>query len=232
MQATTFVREDNWLEKLLRKKSFWLVFWLVMFSYPIYRSIYRELPPPLPVYGQVPDFVLKNEFGKDFGMKDLKGKFWIANFFFTSCPTSCPKLMETMNVIQKRIKGLGTKAAIVSFSVDPEVDTPQVLYKFARETKSNPYVWNFLTGEKAQIEQILVKGFKVPIGGKEPVEGMVDGRKVTVWDIVHSEKAVLIDAQGRIRGYYATDKVGVDKMMIDMGLLVNDSFNYHKKEKI
>jgi protein SCO1/2 len=204
---------------------------LVMFSYPVYRSLHRVLPPPLPVYYQVPEFSLTNEFKKPFGTKDLQGKYYIANFMFTSCPSTCPALMEKMDVIQKRIRGLGTKAAIVTFTVDPTTDTPEVLYKFARKRNSNPYIWNFLTGSQAEMRKIVIDGFKVPLGNKEQVEKVVDNSKLTLFDIAHSEKVVLVDEKGQIRGYYGTDKIEMDRLMIDMGLLVNNSFTYPKAEK-
>jgi len=223
------------LHNLVRSKWFWLFFWLFSFSFPIVKTLVRELPPPLPIYGQVPEFQLTNEFGKPFGSSDLKGKFYIANFMFTSCPTTCPKLMETMDTVQKRIKGLGTKAAIVSFSVDPSNDTPDVLYKYARKRNSNPYVWNFLTGERATISKLLVDGFKVPMGNKEKIVRTVGNDQVSLMDIVHSEKVVLVDNFGQIRGFYSTDKMGINKLMIDLGLLVNNSFKkgmVPKKETI
>ncbi len=225
----------NTLHKLVRSKWFWLIFWLFSFTFPIVRTALRDLPPPLPIYGEVPNFSLTNEFGKPFGTNDLNGKFYIANFMFTNCPTTCPKLMETMDSVQKRIKGLGTKAAIVTFSVDPTNDTPEVLYKFARKRNSNPYVWNFLTGDKATVSKILIDGFKVPMGEKEKIEKTLGTEKVTLIDIAHSEKVVLVDNLGRIRGYYPTDKMGINKLMIDLGLLVNNSFKkgmIPKKETI
>lgn len=224
--ATGYFREDNWFQKLVRKKSFWLIFWLLSFSYPVYKTLNRTLPPPLPIYYTVPEFTLTNEFGKPFGTKELKGKFYIANFMFTSCPTTCPALMAKMDLVQKRIRGLGTKAAIVTFTVDPEVDTPEVLYKFARKRHSNPFIWNYLTGTQADLEKIVIDGFKVPMGKKEAVEKQVAEDKVTLFDIAHTEKLVLVDDQGRIRGYYGTERVEMDKMMIDLGLLVNNSFSH------
>lgn len=222
--AQGFVREDNLFQKLIRKKSVWLLFWILSFSYPVYRTLNRTLPPPLPVYYVVPEFTLTNEFGKPFGSKDLKGKFYIANFMFTSCPTTCPALMAKMDLVQKRIRGLGTKAAIVTFTVDPEVDTPEVLNKFARKRHSNPFIWNYLTGTKADLEKIVISGFKVPMGSKEPIEKQLAEEKITLFDIAHSEKLVLVDERGQIRGYYGTERVEMDKMMIDLGLLVNNNF--------
>ncbi len=229
--ATGYYREDNVIEKLMRMKSFWLVFWIVLFSYPIYRSLHRVLPPPLPVYYTVPQFSLTNEFGKPFGTKDLMGKYYIANFMFTSCPTTCPALMDRMDVVQKRIRGLGTKAAIVTFTVDPTTDTPEVLFKYARKRNTNPFIWNFLTGTEADLKKVVIDGYKVPMGNKEAVEKKLDNKTVTLFDIAHSEKVVLVDDKGRVRGYYGTDKVEMDRLMIDMGLLVNDSFTYPKNVK-
>jgi protein SCO1/2 len=228
MTTTTvqgYFREDNWLQKVVRSKSFWIIFWLLSFSYPVFRTLTRTLPPPLPVYYQVPEFTLTNEFGKPFGSKDLIGRFYIANFMFTSCPTSCPELMNKMDLVQKRIRGLGTKAAIVTFTVDPEVDTPDVLFKYARKRHSNPFIWSFLTGTKVDLQKIVVSGYKVPMGNKEPVEKQLAEGKISLFDIAHSEKLVLVDDKGQIRGYYGTERVEMDKMMIDLGLLVNNSFS-------
>lgn len=227
--AQTFFREDYWYQKIIRKKSFWLIFWTLSFSYPVFRTLTRTLPSPLPVYYQVPEFNLTNEFGKPFGSKDLLGKFYIVNFMFTTCPTTCPALMAKMDLVQKRIRGLGTKAAIVTFTVDPDFDTPEVLYKYARKRHSNPFIWNYLTGTKKELEKLLIFGFKVPMGNKESVEKKLAEGPITLFDIVHSEKLVLVDAVGQIRGYYGTERVEMDKMMIDLGLLVNNSFSPIKK---
>jgi protein SCO1/2 len=159
------------------------------------------------------------------------GKYYIANFMFTSCPTTCPALMDRMDVVQKRIRGLGTKAAIVTFTVDPTTDTPEVLFKYARKRNTNPFIWNFLTGTEADLKKVVIDGYKVPMGNKEAVEKKLDNKTVTLFDIAHSEKVVLVDDKGRVRGYYGTDKVEMDRLMIDMGLLVNDSFTYPKNVK-
>jgi protein SCO1/2 len=223
-----YYREDFLFYRLIRKKTFWLIFWILSFSYPIYRSVTRELPPPLPVYYQAPIFSLTNEFGKAFGSTELNGKYYIANFMFTSCPSTCPALMLKMDQVQKRIRGLGTKAQIVTFTVDPETDTPDVLYKFARKRNTNPYVWNFLTGSKADLKKIVIDGFKVPMSEKHTVKKVVGSESISLMDIAHTDKVVLVDDKGRVRGYYDTDKIGIDKLMIDLGLLVNDTFDYKK----
>ncbi|MCF8058289.1 MAG: SCO family protein [Bacteriovoracaceae bacterium] len=221
----SYIREESFVQKLVRIKLFWIFFFLITFSYPIYRSMNRELPPELPRLGKVPAFSLTNGFGKPFGSKDLEGRIYMASFMFTSCPTTCPGLIERMKVAQKRLKGLGQKVALLSISVDPAFDTPEVLFKYARKTKANPYVWHFLTGERKDLRALLIDGFKVPMGEKEPVEGVVGLEKVSLLDIVHSEQLVLVDTEGMIRGYYPTDRIGMDKLMIDVGLLVNRKYN-------
>lgn len=224
-EVINYIRDEHFFEKLVRSKLFWVLFFLLTFSYPIFRSINRTLPPELPRLAKVPTFSLVNEFGQPFGSKDLEGRIYMASFIFTSCPTTCPGLVERMKVVQKRVKGLGQKVAILSISVDPDYDTPEVLNKYARKNKANPFVWHFLTGERKELKSLLVDGFKVPMGEKEPVEGVVGTESVSLLDIVHTEKLVLVDTEGMIRGYYSTDKHGMDKMMIDVGLLVNRKYN-------
>ena len=131
--AFTFIREDK-LAQLVSSKLFWTLFVFVVFSYPLVRSMYRELPPELPKLFKLNEYELKNEFNLPFGSKDLKGKPYLATFAFTSCPTTCPGLMEKMQVIQKRVKGLGTKVGMVTYSVDPANDTPSIVND----------LWNFI----------------------------------------------------------------------------------------
>ena len=223
MSATiAYQRDHSIVERLVRHWAFWCAFMVLAFGYPIYRSMNRELPPELPKFYKVPDFSLTNDFGKPFGSNELNGKVYIANFMFTSCPTTCPALMEKMQKVQKRIRGVGNKAALVTFTVDPETDTPKALHKFARGLHANPFVWSFLTGDVNEIKKVVVDGYKVPMGdGKQPIQGMVDGNEVTLFDIVHSEKLVLVDEDGWVRGYYGTDNVSLDSLMVDMGLAMN-----------
>ncbi len=217
----TFIRRDTKIEKIVSSKVFWLVFIMAMFSYPLYRSFNRTLPDPLPVLYTVPDFEFTNEFGKPMGSKQLKGMIYLANFMFTSCPTTCPKLMGVMQKVQKRIRGLRNSATIVSFTVDPSYDTPKVLNKYARSLKTNPMIWTFLTDNNAEkMRKLITDGFKLAVGEREQ-------QSVDVFDIAHSEKIALVDQKGRIRGFYSTDKDSINKLMIDVGLLAN----YHEMKR-
>ena len=121
-----------------------------------------------------------------------------------------------MQKIQKRVKGLGDRIALLSFSVDPENDTPKRLFKVARKWKANPYIWKFLTADLDHVKSVLVDGFKVPIGDKKYSK--------SIYDIAHSEKIVLVDQKGFIRGYYKMEKNDINRLMIDLGLLANNAF--------
>lgn len=220
LSANSFIRENSFLEKLVRKRPFWIVFISLLFIFPLARSFKRELPPPLPKLYKVPFFELTNSFGKSFGTINLKNKIYLANFMFTSCPTVCPKHMKKIQLIQKKIRGLGRKVGIVSFSVHPEFDTPKRLFKYARNLQANPFIWSFLTGEKKKVEELIMKGFKSPI---ETQDQKRKGEDSSVFDFVHSQKLVLVDGKGWIRGYYSTNVLSMNQLMIDIGLLANRS---------
>ncbi len=206
-------RNSNFVEKLVRSKLFWVLMTGFFFSYPIFRSVTRELPADLPVLATVPEFTFTAENGENFGSEDLKGKVYIANFIFTKCQTVCPALLNRLQSVQHRLRGVMDRAAIVSFTVDPENDTPAVLFDKATQVKAKPTVWRFLTAPVEQTHKLLVDGFKVPMGKKEFANN--------VWDVAHSEKLVLVDKQGQIRGYYSTEKDSINQLMIDTGLLIN-----------
>ncbi len=217
MQATVTtpgqMRQTNFIEKLVGSKLFWVLAVTFLFAYPIYRSVYRTLPPELAVLSILPEYRFVDENGKTFGSHELKGKVYVANFMFTSCTTFCPKLLVDVQKVQHRMRGVIDRAAIVSFTVDPETDTPAVLFARARELKANPFVWRFLSSSIEETKKLLVEGFKVPVGDKE-IAG-------SVMEVAHSNKLVLVDQAGRVRGYYNTDKDSVNQLMIDMGLLIN-----------
>lgn len=213
-----FVRKKNVLEKLVRSKLFWVLFILYGFAYPIYRSMNRTLPPELPIIATVPEFELNSENAQRFGSKDLKGKAYLATFVFSRCPTVCPKMLLDLEKIQNRIRGTNRKVAMVTFTVDPEYDTERVLFDLARKHHANPFTWTFLTGtDKDAMFKLYRDGFKVG----------VEQNPQDMFDIAHTEKIVLVDENSNIRGYYSFEENDVNKLMIDVGLLINRS---HDKE--
>ena len=141
-------------------------------------------------YGAVPSFRLINQEGQPFGSAQLAGKIWIADFIFTSCPGPCPMISTRMSELQKPLRD--TDVHLVSFTVDPEKDTPQVLRGYADALHAQPNRWDFLTGPKAAIYDLSRSGFKL---------GLSDGSEENGTP-VHSTRLVLVDRKGEIRGYY------------------------------
>ena len=160
--------------------------------------------PPLPELMAVPDFVLVDQDAERFGSEQLRGKVWVANFIFTHCPSVCPTLTTQMGNLQRRIDS--NDVAWVSFSVDPERDTPEVLTTYARRHRAD---WTFLTGETATVRRAIVDGLRVSMG-----EPRADG------DISHATHFVLVDQRGRIRGYYRQDVDGQRSLERDIRRLL------------
>jgi len=203
------------LNRIVMSKIFWCVFALTMFTIPLFRSIRRELPPdPVKIY-KIENFKLLDMRSNSFEWNSLKGKFVIVNFFFTRCPTICKDLMSSMQEVQKRVRGLGEKVAIISITVDPDYDNPSVLKKYADEIKINPFIWNFLTGSVSDIDKVVKQNFKSSL--ERPDKNSSDD----LFDIAHSGQLWLADREGWIRGVYTTDKQSVNKLMIELGLMIN-----------
>jgi len=199
------------LGQLIGRSAFWALVVAFVAALSLSLALSRKLPPAPKTFGTLPAFALTSDKGVAFGTQQLEGRVWIASFMFTSCPTVCPKLMEKMAEIQHRTRNAGTAVHLVSISVDPENDTPERLEQFARRFKASPYRWTFLTGEQKALEETVVKGFKLAMG-KDAESAL---------QIFHSERFVLIDQQGKIRGYYDADKPGVDAMLRDVNYLIN-----------
>ncbi len=201
------------LSTLLRKPLFWIAAIAFLFGVPLARAMLRPPPAPPPRLGRLPDFRLTDEKGAPFSRHDLAGKVWVADFIFTRCAGSCPLLSAKMEAIQHRTRQLGPDFHLVSFSVDPEHDTPADLADYARRFHANPRGWHFLTGRLDAMQEAVVKGFKIAME-KDKVPG-------GFFAIVHGEHFVLVDRRGEIRGYYPSDAEGVDRLVADVSLLVN-----------
>lgn len=162
-------------------------------------------------YGPVPSFELTNQDGQPFGSRQLAGKIWIADFIFTSCPGPCPMVSSRMSELQKPLEK--TDVHLVSFSVDPEKDTPKVLRGYAEKLDAQPARWDFLTGSKSTIYELSKNGFKLAVSdGSEEAGGPV-----------HSTRMVLVDRHGEIRGYYeATAADAVTKLIADTNHLLRE----------
>ena len=119
--------------------------------------------PPLPVYGEVPGFTLVDSRGAPFGDATMRGHVSVVDFIFTRCPSSCPRLTARMGALQSRLAAAdpGGDVRLVSFSVDPENDTPPVLAEYAGKAHDDPARWTFVTGPLEAVQGTAVQGFKV-----------------------------------------------------------------------
>ena len=166
---------------------------------------------PLPSLGVVPNFQLVNQDGQPFGSPQLAGKVWVADFIFTTCAGPCPIISTRMSELQKPLAK--SNVHLVSFSVDPEKDTPEVLRIYADKLRKEPFRWDFLTGPLSTIASLSRDGFKLGISeGETPESGPV-----------HSTRFVLVDRRGAIRGYYdALAPDGVTKLLADTNHLLRE----------
>jgi cytochrome oxidase Cu insertion factor (SCO1/SenC/PrrC family) len=138
---------------------------------------------PLPVYGDIPSFELLDQQGHKFDRSVLEGHVWIADFIYTNCESSCPRMSSKMHSIQGATAP-GVK--LVSFTVDPQRDTPHALEEYGKKYSADEKRWTFLTGEPATLEMLDRDAFKL---GDLNMD--------------HSTRFVLVDQKGRVRGYYA-----------------------------
>jgi len=155
---------------------------------------------PMPVLGQLPDFVLTNQTGQAVSLADLRGQVWVADVIFTRCPGPCAKMTRHYAELQAALP-LNQPIKLVSLTSDPEYDTPKVLNKYANQYGADSNRWWFLTGDKLQIRRLAVNDFKFVVVEKKPEE-----RDVPEDLFLHSTWFVLVDRQGRVRGW--TDSEG------------------------
>ncbi len=173
--------------------------------------VIRGTPTPasameVPVMGWVPEFSLTEASGTTVRRGDLIGKVWIASFLFTRCGEACPLLMHHEVRLQGELPARDD-LRLVSFSVDPDWDTPKVLTEYARSFGADQSHWSFLTGDKKQVYHLSIDGFRLAAQEGDPAKEM---------PILHSTKLVLVDRHGAIRGYYdSTDESEMQKLIRD-----------------
>tara|TARA_B100000929_G_scaffold268649_1_gene237600 strand:- start:447 stop:992 length:546 start_codon:yes stop_codon:yes gene_type:complete len=161
-------------------------------------------------YHKISDFSLTNQNGETVTEENYNNKIYVADFFFTTCPSICPIMTENMFYIQE--KTINKDILLVSYSVTPEIDSVAQLKKYAIEKGVDDSRWNLLTGEKKDIYELARKSYLV-------AKNNGDGGK---YDMIHTENFVLIDKEKRIRGFYdGTNKEEMDKLLNDIQILEN-----------
>lgn len=149
---------------------------------PSYPSSGRD--QGVPIYPALPAFHLFDTRGKDLRSQDLAETVWIASFLFTNCGGTCSATALRNQVLQSR---LPENVLLVSITVDPERDTPEVLDAYGKKFQRDPKRWKMLTGPRAEVEKLLRQGFYLGADGKP---------------IVHTPHLALVDGSGRLRGLY------------------------------
>ncbi|HEY6198308.1 MAG TPA: SCO family protein [Candidatus Binatia bacterium] len=158
-------------------------------------------------FGAVPDFTLTERTGRTLTLSDLRGKIWLADFIYTACKDTCP--LESASMAQLQSDLASESFRLVSFSVDPERDTPAVLARYADLFHADPARWFFLTGKKTDVYRLVQEGFHlsaIPIDEPPHVEG----------EVFHDAHFILVDGSAQIRGYYeSNDPAALKRLAAD-----------------
>ena len=213
------------------KKYKWFLFIVTVLSIIILALFYSALKPKktLPIYNPsmvnpelvdstiqyiskyhtIADFSFTNQNGKTITQKDYEGKIYVADFFFTTCGSICPKMTTNLVEVQKAFIN-NPKVMLLSHTVFPEIDSVSVLKKYAINNGVIDSKWNLVTGDKKQIYAMARKSYLAVKLGK-PEE---------LYDMVHTENFVLVDSKRRVRGFYdGTKKEDIARLIEDITFL-------------
>ncbi|AOP15476.1 SCO1 protein [Bacillus licheniformis] len=165
-----------------------------------------------PLNYDVQSFSFQNQDGKAVTLESLKGQVWVADFIFTNCETICPPMTSHMAELQKQMEEENLQARIVSFSVDPENDTPEKLKKFAANYPLSFQNWDFLTGySQEEIEKFALKSFKSIVKKPEDED-----------QVIHQSSFYLVDQNGKVvKDYDGARNTPYDEIIADIKTLEN-----------
>lgn len=201
-----------------KKSIFFLVFFMVLgvgfLGY--YYYAYKEVPKHLPIFGNpghhVESFSFTNQDGKTITDKDMDGKIYVVEYFYTTCQGICPKMNENMVLVAQAFRGQ-PDVAILSHTVKPEEDSIQLLKEYSLKYDADPNQWNFVTGTREELYRMAISSYLVPVD--------IDSNNINKTpEFIHSEKFVLVDKDKQIRGIYdGTKKNEVNSLIHDIGEL-------------
>jgi protein SCO1/2 len=183
-----------------------------------------ESDPELPVYWNAPDFALVDQEGDTVRTSDFRGTPWVASFVFTNCTSVCPLITQNMAGLRDSLAAegvLGEEVRLVSFTVDPARDTPEVLREYAAKFGgSPPRDWAFLTGTPPEVVRGMIQeGFRLT--AVVPAEHEHAGSD---YQVMHSPRVALVDAEGRVRGVYDTiESDAMQRLSTDLGALLRSA---------
>jgi protein SCO1/2 len=174
------------------------------------------------IWDIIPEFQFTDHHGNAISDEDMLGHVTVVNFFFTTCRTICPKMTRQMNALVFNLEEkYFDDIRFMSYTVDPEYDTPEVLAKYAKQQEAIDERWFFITGDKSEIYDLGVNGFRVTTQEDVNEQG----------NFLHSEKMILVDAKGHIRGFY--DGTSPDEVRVleeDIKILIGTERKRLKRE--
>lgn len=172
------------------------------------------------VYPKIPPFRYLNQDSVMVSSSEMKGKIWIANFFFTSCPSICPPMISQMKRMNIMTKDIADKLQFMSFSIDPKTDKPYVLKSYIKNNGIQATNWQFFTGDEVKTHELGVKNFMVHAEQSDMAPG----------GFAHSEGLVLVDREGYVRGIYLGTRTDeVDRMEKDIRKLLKIEYGTDSK---
>lgn len=190
---------------------------VVAFVRQQWRGAERRGVSRLEHFQSVPPFTLTQQSGQPFDSRALAGKIWLADFFFTSCPGPCLVMNRRLTEVQEALHKMDGDVRLVSFSIDPEDDTPEVLRRYAKRFQAQEGKWFFLTGERQRIYDVAKQGFKLAVQPDAP------GTETAPPLFTHSTNIALVDRRGQVRGYYdSTSPEVIQEILLDIGNLLRE----------
>jgi protein SCO1/2 len=171
---------------------------LVAYNYAVFRREMMRRAHNIPPIRDVPPFRLQERSGEFVEDRQLRGKVWVADFIFTRCPGPCKLLSDRLASLHREW-GHADDVRFLSFTIDPEHDTPEVMREYAERFGADPARWLFLTGDPVEMQRLVAKGFLLPVTPQEPDKVEEEGL------FIHSTRLMLVDKEGRIRAYYDSE---------------------------
>ena len=190
------------------RKYVWVIGTILLLAIvTLTRPFLIRRPPPPEITGVVPSVALLDQEGARFDVDTMHGRVWVVGFVFTRCPSTCPAVSAAMAEFHQQIReaGLDEHVHVLTVTVDPENDTPEVLREYGTKLGADFATWRFVTGDQEAIEHFVVDGFKVAVGERKLVAP-------GVFDIAHSTKLALVDRNGNVRGVYSIDADGLEEL--------------------
>jgi protein SCO1/2 len=174
------------------------------------------------IYPTIPFFHFLNQDSVRVSSKELKGKLWVADFFFTTCSTICPRMTTQMKRLHAMTDDLSDQVQFISFTINPRFDSPSILKRYREYHGITAQNWEFLTGDEAETHRLGIENFMIAAGqDAEAVDGYA-----------HSEAFTLVDKEGYVRGVYnVSDPKQVDQLAKDIRKLLKYEYNINRPGK-